>query len=59
MKAILGATFAPFCSSELIRINLDSLPSESTHLLQLQSPDGPLSNEIPICMDATGFNACL
>ena len=55
-----GATFGPFCSTELIRINLDALPTpESTHLLQLQSPDGPLSNEIPICVDATGFNACL
>jgi YVTN family beta-propeller protein len=55
-----GAAFSPFCSSELIRINLSSLPTpETTHLLQLQSPDGPLSNEIPICVDSAGVDDCL
>ena len=55
-----GATFGPYCSTELIRIDLNSLPSpENTHLLQLQNPDGPLSNELPICVDSSGVDACL
>ncbi len=55
-----GATFGPYCSTELIRINLDSLPSpEGTYLLQVQNPGGPQSNELPICVDSSGVNNCL
>jgi hypothetical protein len=40
-----------FCSSERVEIHLDILPSPpGLHLLQVQNPDGPLSNELPICV---------
>jgi hypothetical protein len=48
--ACSGGTFSPHCSSEEVVITLDSVPSNGTHLLQLQNPDGLLSNEVPLCV---------
>lgn len=42
-----------FCESQRVRIHWSALPgSEGLHLLQVQSPAGPLSNELPICVGA-------
>ena len=46
-----SGTFAPiYCSSNLVRVTLGSLPANGTHLLQLQNPKGALSNEFPFCV---------
>jgi hypothetical protein len=45
-----GGAFAPFCDSETVVVDLDSIPPSGTHLLQLQNPSGLLSNELPICV---------
>jgi YVTN family beta-propeller protein len=37
-----------------ISIDLDSRPATGTHLLQLQNPGGPLSNELPMCVGNKG-----
>ncbi len=48
-----GGTFAPiYCSSNVVRVTLGALPPAGTHLLQLQNPKGPLSNEFPFCVGA-------
>jgi YVTN family beta-propeller protein len=39
-----------FCSSQLVEVSLAELPSAGLHLLQVQNPQGPLSNELPICV---------
>jgi DNA-binding beta-propeller fold protein YncE len=47
----VGGSFTPFCSSRVVRIDLTAIPSTNgTHLLQVQNPNGPLSNELPICV---------
>lgn len=47
----VGGSFAPFCSSRVIRIDLAVIPSPNgTHLLQIQNPSGLLSNELPVCV---------
>ena len=47
--ACLGGSFAPECDSDRVRISLASPPtSPGVHLLQLQNPNGLLSNELPI-----------
>ena len=33
-----------------VDIDLDDRPSTGTHLLQVQNPGGPLSNELPLCV---------
>jgi len=46
-----GGAFAPvYCSSNVVRVTLASVPPSGTHLLQLQNPKGPLSNEFPFCV---------
>jgi hypothetical protein len=46
-----GGTFNPFCTSERIRLTLAQIPAgDGPHLLQLQNPKGPLSNELLICV---------
>ena len=47
-----GGSFAPdFCDSEEIEVTLQSPPTKpGLHLLQVQNPEGPLSNELPICV---------
>jgi YVTN family beta-propeller protein len=46
-----SGTFAPiYCSSNVVRITLTTVPPTGTHLLQLQNPKGALSNELPFCV---------
>jgi YVTN family beta-propeller protein len=45
-----GGSFTPFCSTQVVVITLDSVPANGLHLLQVQNPSGPLSNELPICV---------
>lgn len=48
-----SGTFAPvYCSTNVVRVTLAALPANGTHLLQLQNPKGPLSNEFPFCVGA-------
>lgn len=48
-----GGTFAPtYCSSNVVRVTFAALPPAGMHLLQLQNPKGPLSNEFPFCVGA-------
>jgi hypothetical protein len=51
--ACLGGSFTPYCDSELLGLGLTSDPSPNgLHLLQVQNPQGLLSNELPICVGA-------
>ena len=44
--------FSPFCDSGEVTVALQSPPTEvGMHLLQIVSPDGLLSNELPICVE--------
>ncbi|NNL64685.1 MAG: hypothetical protein HKP30_00440 [Myxococcales bacterium] len=54
-----GGSFTPYCDSEVISLTLSVVPPEGLHLLQVQNPNGPLSVEMPICVDNTGVGACL
>jgi hypothetical protein len=46
----IGGSYTPFCSSERVRIELAWVPTEpGIHRLQVQNPQGPLSNDMPIC----------
>jgi hypothetical protein len=45
-----GGTF-PSCTNSQVSVNLPSpRPANGLHLLQLRNGDGPLSNEIPVCV---------
>jgi hypothetical protein len=49
----VGGTFSPvYCSSDRISVQLAATPANGLRLLQLQSPRGPVSNELPICVGA-------
>jgi YVTN family beta-propeller protein len=54
----LDGSFVPtWCSSERIEVRLATPPTEpGLHLLQVQNPDGPQSNELPICVEP--IDAC-
>jgi YVTN family beta-propeller protein len=56
--ACVAGSFTPYCDSEIVQIDLSVIPAEGLHLLQVQNPNGPLSVEMPICVDSTGVNAC-
>jgi YVTN family beta-propeller protein len=45
-----GSFGSGFCSSRRLRVALAALPPAGLHLLQVQSPHGPVSNELPICV---------
>jgi YVTN family beta-propeller protein len=45
-----GGAFSPYCGSEIVSVQLAATPANGLRLLQLQSPGGPLSNELPICV---------
>jgi YVTN family beta-propeller protein len=47
-----GGKFAPrFCDTERVEVRLAAPPtSPGLHLVQLQNPQGPLSNELPVCV---------
>jgi YVTN family beta-propeller protein len=47
----VGGSFAPFCSSGRVALALDVVPASGTHLLQVQSPAGPISNELPFVVE--------
>jgi YVTN family beta-propeller protein len=52
----VGGSYTPFCSTERVRVNLTSPPTEpGLHRLQVQNPQGPLSNDLPICKGDTLF----
>lgn len=53
-----GGSFAPYCDSGEVQISVDSIPDEGLHLLQVQNPQGPLSNELPVCVTTGGFGVC-
>jgi YVTN family beta-propeller protein len=48
----VGGEFAPkYCVSQRLQVRLDVPPhTPGLHLLQVQNPDGPQSNELPICV---------
>ncbi len=46
----LGGGWQPACADEVIEVELDQIPSDGMHLLQLMNPRGLLSNELPICV---------
>ena len=47
----VGGDYAPYCSSERVEIRLDDPPrAPGLHLVQVQNPDGPLSDELPVCV---------
>ena len=39
-----------FCVNGAVSIDLDVKPAAGLHLVQVQNPAGPLSNELPICV---------
>jgi hypothetical protein len=46
-----GGSFDPYCSTQQVTITLDSdVTGNGLHLLQVQNPAGPLSNELPVCV---------
>ncbi len=45
-----GGTVNGACVDGSIQIDLASRPADGLHLLQLQNPSGPFSNELPICV---------
>jgi hypothetical protein len=47
----VGGTYSPvFCSSHRISVQLATTPANGLRLLELQSPRGPVRNELPICV---------
>jgi hypothetical protein len=52
--ACTGGFSSPLCDSEEVVITLDSVPPSGIHLLQIQNPDGLLSNELPLCVGSVG-----
>jgi YVTN family beta-propeller protein len=56
LACVGGNGFTPFCSQgegEQLSVDLAALPASGTRLLQVMSPSGLLSNEMPICVGAT------
>jgi hypothetical protein len=39
-----------FCANGSVSVDLDATPSAGLHLVQVQNPAGPLSNELPVCV---------
>jgi YVTN family beta-propeller protein len=57
VECVDGAFEPEFCSSQRVSIRLDAPPAApGLHLLQIQNPQGPLSNELPLCVG--GSAAC-
>ncbi len=51
----VGGSFTPYCDSQSMVIDFSPTPSNGLHLLQVQNPAGPLSNEFPICVGGLSF----
>lgn len=46
-----GGSFNPYCDTGIVTITLTSPPTaDGPHLLQVQNPKGPLSNELVVCV---------
>ena len=53
LAASCGAGVAgSFCVNGPVSIDLDATPAAGLHLVQVQNPAGPISNELPICVGA-------
>jgi hypothetical protein len=50
-----GTFTSEFCSSELVDIELFAPIDRGLHLIQVQNPQGPFSNELPICIDSVAY----
>jgi YVTN family beta-propeller protein len=46
-----------FCANGNVSFTLNARPAQGLHVLQVQNPLGPLSNELPICSSST-VSAC-
>ena len=54
----VSGTYTPFCSTERVRISLTSPPTDpGIHRIQVQNPQGPLSNDMPFCR-STNLAVC-
>ena len=51
-----GSVTNSFCLGATVDVDLDAKPSNGLHLLQVQNPRGPMSNELPICVGSA--NGC-
>jgi YVTN family beta-propeller protein len=51
-----GGSFAPLCTSQQVVVSLAGSYGNGLHLLQLQNGDGPISNELPVCVG--NLNGC-
>jgi len=52
--ACVGGSFAPYCDSHTVEIDLDAVPAgDGLHLLQVQNPGSGLSAELPVCVGAS------
>ena len=52
-----GGTF-PACTGDQVAVNLPSpRPANGLHLVQVRNGDGPLSDELPVCVRASTSNA--
>ena len=51
-----GGRFAPrFCDTERVELRLEAPPTTAgLHIVQVQNPEGPLSNELPVCVPPIG-----
>lgn len=55
----LAGSFTPYCTPGFIQVTLATPPTTAgIHTLQVQNPNGPLSNEMPLC-GGTGAGDCL
>jgi YVTN family beta-propeller protein len=55
IACLAGGSFTPYCDSQLVRITLDATPSgNGLHVVQIQNPSAPQSNELPVCVGAAG-----
>jgi hypothetical protein len=48
--ACVGGSYAPLCTSGVVRVDLAAIPPNGLHRLQLQNGRGLFSNEMPICV---------
>ena len=51
VRCVDGSFSPEFCSSEIIDIQIFAAFERGLRLLQIQNPQGPFSNELPICVD--------
>jgi hypothetical protein len=49
----VGGSFAPFCSSGVVSVDVTATQAPGLHLLQVQNGAGPISPELPFCVGAS------